>query len=258
MDKRMAELVKFSQEFKVRCHNIFPRHEFSFAYHPFNHLQLKKPIPEDLVPILAKDEDKQKAIKEKAERDAQSAKARVIGQATPARGVPVKAEGGRKPGISQASSSKNVTGQPSAPAVPKAPSGSTTPAKLDGPTKKPHMIIQAIPPFKGNKKPPAPTSSNGSASLASGPPGTNGTSAAANNNHNAPPISPISANRLNVNASSFRPNPKANAFSPVRVSPFAMCDFLKYFPNRSHPPRTRRVLSTLRQQPFHPSSSKKL
>ncbi|KAJ3510811.1 hypothetical protein NLJ89_g4461 [Agrocybe chaxingu] len=65
MDKRMADLVKFSQSFK-----------------------LKKPIPEDLVPILAKDEDKQRQIKEKALADAASPQARAIGPSTPANALP--------------------------------------------------------------------------------------------------------------------------------------------------------------------------
>ena len=42
-------------------------------------LQLNKPIPDDLVPILAKDEEKQKQIREKSTKDAESAQARTIG-----------------------------------------------------------------------------------------------------------------------------------------------------------------------------------
>ncbi|KAG1719146.1 hypothetical protein EDB19DRAFT_1787389 [Suillus lakei] len=56
MDKRKAELLKFSQTFK-----------------------LNKPIPDDLVPILAKDEEKQRQIREKASQDAASTSARAIG-----------------------------------------------------------------------------------------------------------------------------------------------------------------------------------
>ncbi|KAJ3486449.1 hypothetical protein NLI96_g4251 [Meripilus lineatus] len=56
MDKRMAELVKFSKSFK-----------------------LKQPIPDDLVPILAKDEEKQRQIKERSTKDAESSHARSIG-----------------------------------------------------------------------------------------------------------------------------------------------------------------------------------
>ena len=42
-------------------------------------MQLNKPIPDDLVPILAKDEEKQRQIREKSITYAQSAKARSIG-----------------------------------------------------------------------------------------------------------------------------------------------------------------------------------
>ncbi|KAG8961563.1 hypothetical protein FRC00_011864 [Tulasnella sp. 408] len=59
-DKRLSELIEFSKSFK-----------------------LKQTIPDDLVPILAKDEDKQKAIVEKAAKDAEDRKARTIGVAIP-------------------------------------------------------------------------------------------------------------------------------------------------------------------------------
>ncbi|KAF7374886.1 LsmAD domain-containing protein [Mycena sanguinolenta] len=61
MDKRMADFVKFSQRFKARPTAL-----------------LNKPIPDDLVPILAKDEEKQRAIKEKSIIDATSAQARNV------------------------------------------------------------------------------------------------------------------------------------------------------------------------------------
>ncbi|KAJ1307645.1 hypothetical protein OPQ81_001739 [Rhizoctonia solani] len=57
-EKRMAELVAFSQNFK-----------------------LNKPIPKDLVSILTKDTEKAKQIVEKSSQDAASAKARQIGGA---------------------------------------------------------------------------------------------------------------------------------------------------------------------------------
>lgn len=62
------------------------------------------------------------------------------------------------------------------------------------------MVIQSIPPFRGankqadGKTPPAAPSSQ--------------------------PLSPTSQQRLNVNATSFRPNPKAAAFTPVSQGPF--------------------------------------
>ena len=76
MDKRLSDLVSFSKSFK-----------------------LNKPIPDDLVPILAKDEDKQRLIKEKSSRDAEDTRARSIGisttiAATPgARAAPVAGKG---------------------------------------------------------------------------------------------------------------------------------------------------------------------
>ncbi|KAF6757278.1 hypothetical protein DFP72DRAFT_252604 [Ephemerocybe angulata] len=194
MDKRMAELVKFSQSFK-----------------------LNKPIPDDLVPILAKDEDKQKAIRDKATRDAQSGEARVIGASTPAtasRGVlaPGKlGEAARKPNP-QISASKTVTNNldqpPSAAQKPATTSASATPgasASKPGDSKKISMFIQPIPAFRGNKSKLA----FGATSNASATPvkittsGSNGTNA---NPSVGGPVSPstAAANRLNVNAPSFR------------------------------------------------------
>ncbi|KAI6115622.1 hypothetical protein EDD16DRAFT_1593513 [Pisolithus croceorrhizus] len=177
MDKRKAELIKFSQTFK-----------------------LNKPIPDDLVSILAKDEEKQRSIREKASHDAASVTARAIG--TPATlstsssasrmpQVPTKvvAETARK-----AASPANVPTKaaPSTPAATSAKLPASKPSetgKANG--KVASMYIQPIPPFKGSKgRSPAPQA-NGSAS------------------NTAVPTSPTSAaNRLNANASSFRPNPK--------------------------------------------------
>lgn len=61
------------------------------------------------------------------------------------------------------------------------------------------MVIQVIPPFRGKKS----TTPNESKPLESSPP--------------TQPLSPTSAQKLNVNATSFRPNPKAVAFTPVTV-----------------------------------------
>ncbi|KAJ6531780.1 hypothetical protein B0H19DRAFT_1188535 [Mycena capillaripes] len=211
MDKRMADLVKFSQSFK-----------------------LNKPIPDDLVPILAKDEEKQRAIKEKSTKDAASAQARNIGASSspstvpgaPRGGPPLAAkispDSGRKPSA-PSSGTKTTAAPPAAKgtaAKPAAPAAAPPRAPATG---KPgiNMLIQPIPPFKGAKtrqssqpttnsgaaRPPNMTTSATTSVLASG-------SAAAA----APaPASPNTAanNRLNVNASSFKPNPKANAFTPV-------------------------------------------
>ncbi|KAF9552068.1 hypothetical protein CPC08DRAFT_768596 [Agrocybe pediades] len=269
MDKRMAELVKFSQSFK-----------------------LNKPIPEDLVPILAKDEEKQRQILEKAKADAASTEARAIGPSTPAtasRGVAVAgakigaaagkvagtpagtskiaATGERKPvtqalagkggaGVAAAaaaagSSPKTVSASTTANATPSPVAGkgsttATTPssanaAKTAAAPKKISMVIQSIPPFRGGpnvKKAPAatPAAAGNSTSAANtngnaGPSNVNGngkaakpllitrtsgTNASNNANNKGPnaamsPVSPSTANRLNVNASSFRPNLKATS-----------------------------------------------
>ncbi|KAF9048692.1 hypothetical protein BJ165DRAFT_1343003 [Panaeolus papilionaceus] len=195
MDKRMAELVKFSQSFK-----------------------LNKPIPEDLVPILAKDEEKQKIIKEKAKQDAASGDARAIGPSTPAtasRGVAVvgnkvvpkavasPVEGKAPlPAVTATMKKASATGTTSTP--PNKPATTSTPpvtgtalastsTATSAATKKINMVIQSIPPFKGGKVKPATSRST-----------------------LATPISPnTAANRLNVNASSFRPNPKATGPASV-------------------------------------------
>jgi hypothetical protein len=195
MDKKIAELVKFGQSFK-----------------------LNKPIPEDLVNILAKDEEKQRAIREKATMDAQSNTARSIGAPSPAnatRGVPanVKPEASRK--LAAATAAKPpiaVVTQASSSAQKAAPS--VKPGSTDTGTKKPtiSMFIQAIPPFKGGKTRQQGTTTAG-ANGAANSAGTNGSPA-------NPPASPTAA-RLNVNASSFRPNPKASAFTPGTNSPSA-------------------------------------
>jgi hypothetical protein len=200
MDKRMAELKKFSQNFK-----------------------LNKPIPDDLVPILAKDEEKQKQIKEKATKDASSTQARTIGtnsilnptpnatrpvvaQPATARQVPVKA--------AAAPTSAPKAAVPSAKA-PASAKPSTDATKQSG---KPsvNMFIQAIPPFKGSK--PRPTAS------ATTPNGANGTSQSTSASSSATPrtevpTSPTAAARLNVNASSFRPNPKVSSNQGAAASP---------------------------------------
>ncbi|KAF8808712.1 hypothetical protein BYT27DRAFT_7222826 [Phlegmacium glaucopus] len=226
MDKRMAELVKFSKDFK-----------------------LNKPIPEDLVPILAKDEEKQRAIKEKASKDAASSQARAIGASNPttaSRGLAVagvkNTDPTRKP-ITQALGSKiasnnaqasitaaNAQKMASVAAASAAAATATAAKPAEGTaSKKISMVIQTIPPFKGKDK--GKQNANTITTTSSTPVATNG--AASNTNQNtsnnttrnsaSPAIAPASpntvANRLNVNASSFRPNPKANAFNPAPTTP---------------------------------------
>lgn len=183
MDKRMAELVQFSQSFK-----------------------LNKPIPEDLVTILAKDEDKQRAIREKSTKDATSAQARNIAPTTgnvvnarPPPAVNAKLDPTRKP---SAPSANNTSSPPQKEGAPKTDS---KPAKIS-------MVIQPIPPFKGRTRqslqaPPRET--NGTSSPAATDSAKPGTPTGNNNNNNN--------NRLNVNATSFRP--KSNPFTPGATSP---------------------------------------
>ncbi|KAG6885670.1 hypothetical protein C0993_011434 [Termitomyces sp. T159_Od127] len=187
MDKRMADLVEFSQSFK-----------------------LNKPIPDDLVPILAKDEEKQRAIREKSSKDATSSQARSIGPPTPpnaARGAQVAAAK-----ISGASSrpvpppaAKTSTNPVATPAAAKGSSTAKANVSSETPAKKPAMVIQPIPPFKGRKAAPA------AAATPTPTPTANGASSAAKGANGS--MSPV-ANRLNVNASSFRPNAKASTFTP--------------------------------------------
>ncbi|KAF9223412.1 hypothetical protein BS17DRAFT_754452 [Gyrodon lividus] len=191
MDKRKAELLKFSQTFK-----------------------LNKPIPDDLVPILAKDEEKQRQIRQRASQDAASATARTIGAAgtlnpSPSASrmpqVPISAklapDVARKPPPVVTDPTKALAPTPSTSTANTPAVKSSEPGKANAKSSL-SMYIQPIPPFKGSKtRSPAPQ--------------TNGSSSTA-----AVPTSPTStANRLNANASSFRPNPKANAFTPGPTSP---------------------------------------
>ncbi|KAK0204777.1 hypothetical protein DFS33DRAFT_692473 [Desarmillaria ectypa] len=197
MEKRVAELVKFSQNFK-----------------------LNKPIPDDLVPILAKDEDKQRAIKEKASKDAASAQARNIGSNVPSgapRANPAKlADAARKPSATSTAVKTPAPPVAAASAATQKPAASTT-KPAESTVKKPiPMVIQAIPPFKGPKSRPVQSASVAkNANGAAAPPTPLQDSA-----HTAPLKPPQSPSaRLNANASSFRPNPKASAFTPGTPSP---------------------------------------
>lgn len=184
MDKRMADLVKFSQSFK-----------------------LNKPIPEDLVTILAKDENKQQAIRDKSSKDAASIGARAIGSAISTSNMPTRPV--VPPSVARLDNRKTLAPVPKPAAALATTQKPTTTSKTAEASKpaggKPliSMHIQAIPPFKGQKsKPTTPT------------PPTNGTA----NGTAAPPANVIkpsvsstpsnSNNKLNVNASSFRPGSK--------------------------------------------------
>ncbi|KAF7330548.1 LsmAD domain-containing protein [Mycena venus] len=213
MDKRMADLVKFSQSFK-----------------------LNKPIPDDLVPILAKDEEKQRAIKEKSTKDAASAQARNIGASSSPSTAPGAPRGG--PPLAAKISGADSGRKPSAPAAtkpaaaPAAGAAKPAPAKpAAAPTTRVSatgksgisMVIQSIPPFKGTK---TRQSSQPTAPTAGARPPNMTASATTSALSTAAPASPNPANanananpRLNVAAPSFKPNPKANAFTPGAPSP---------------------------------------
>ena len=179
-----------------------------------NTTQLNKPIPDDLVSILAKDEQKQKQIREKASKDASSVSARTIGVNSVLNPTP-----GNPPRnvVTQPVTGKGAS-KPTAPAVASKPAAAKTTAGTK-PSSDPkatgkggiNMVIQPIPPFKGKI-----TRSPKAAPSASGASHTSGSSSSTPQ-VDAVPTSPTAAARLNVNASSFRPNPKANAFSPVTI-----------------------------------------
>ena len=229
----MAELVKFSQSFKVGLWLFLFFSELKMEF-----FKLNKPIPDDLVPILAKDEEKQKLIREKASKDAFSAHARSIGvsstttstspSATRLAAQPttklspdlIRKAGVAPPNTTKTSTTGTAVAGTGAPATPKNAATGTQSSKALGATKPAiSMFIQAIPPFKGSKSRPQPTTSNSNGDNVNAP---NGSSKLPSSNSTptvipSTPASPTTAsiNRLNVNASSFKPNPKANAFSPV-------------------------------------------
>ncbi|PVG04455.1 hypothetical protein CPB86DRAFT_869117 [Serendipita vermifera] len=181
MDKRKADLVKFSKTFK-----------------------LPRPIPEDLVPILAKDEEKQKLIRDKANADVLATQARADAPSATAAG----------------------TGTASTPAASQDPNPKANvkpTAQTDGTAKKPKtsMFIQAIPPFKGGKPRQAGAPPPGTAAATGN--GASAQSTAASSNATTPaieatPASPTTAqtnSKLNANATVFKPNANAPVFKPI-------------------------------------------
>lgn len=190
IDKRVADLVKFSQTFK-----------------------LNKPIPDDLVPILAKDEAKQAAIREKSEKDASSNHARAIGPSTTTSSTNLNATPALAPTMTSSSTNPNVSAaggsggmKPSASVASRLPAtkdaasrtaaaGATPtvkPVSTSGSAKKPavSMVIQKIPPFNPEK---ARLRQQQAAAAAA-----------------ASPASPTADSaKLNVNAPSFKPGSAA-------------------------------------------------
>ncbi|KAN0120664.1 pab1 binding protein [Russula decolorans] len=195
-DKRMAELFKFSQNFK-----------------------LNKPIPDDLVKILAKDEEKQRAIIEKSNKDAGSTQARAIGataalSATPAANPTPTVSSRVTP-----STSGNVSGTGSTSSkLAASPSIVSTKTPTSTATKngRINMVIQSIPAFKGKKSQAAAQPSNSTTQATTKPSGSGPGAQPTKNTE--PAKADVAANKLNVNATSFRPNPKAVAFTPASPS----------------------------------------
>jgi hypothetical protein len=186
-----------------------------------NNKQLPRPIPEDLVPILAKDEEKQKAIRDKANADVLATQARADAPSATASG----------------------TGTVSKPATSQDP----TP-KADGTAKKAvktSMYIQPIPPFNKSK-----TRQSGAPAAGTATANGNGTSAqttATSSNATTPaieatPASPTTAqtnSKLNANATVFKPNANAPVFKPVsstKYQNFQLSEPPKISPGATPPP----------------------
>nr|GAT60766.1 predicted protein [Mycena chlorophos] len=214
MDKRVADLVKFSESFK-----------------------LNKPIPDDLVPILTKDADKQRQIKEKSTKDAAAPHARNIGASSSSTTVPGAPRGTAPALAAKIAPSKGAPAKAPSPAAAKAAPAAVKPAVVPtprlAPTGKPAipMVIQNIPPFKGAKtsrQSSQPATTNGTAASSPRPP-TMTPSATTPALSTGPPPSPNTA-KLNVNAMSFKPvikgapsasvSPKPKNEAPSAPNPF--------------------------------------
>jgi hypothetical protein len=172
--------------------------------------QLNKPIPEDLVTILAKDEEKQKQIREKSTKDAESAQARTIGAQSLTTSAPMNPSATSTrlpPAPSTAKPSASGSPQPGAAgnksvALTKTSSNASASGKDGG--KRISMFIQDIPPFKGRRASPAAANGSGTTSAAAPPPIRTTSTVDPNGAGPNTPLSP-GGNRLNVNANSFKP-----------------------------------------------------
>ena len=196
------------------------------------HWQLNKPIPEDLIPILAKDEEKQKAILEKAKADVEASS-----KASP--GGSSSAVNGARPSVAKdiPAAAKPASAKPATPTVSTSAGEASKKAKTS-------MFIQPIPPFDKSKIRPRPSASVSGTpatinAMTTGTPTSAGSSATPTPAATGAPVSPTSSHatsnanannvglRLNPNASAFRPNPTAPAFKPVRS--FEAFDINRFF-----------------------------
>jgi hypothetical protein len=155
-------------------------------------------MPEDLVSILAKDEEKQHQIREKAARDAASVVARTISGAnqsvpmrTPGAALPQTPQANSKPAASKSSNTiqSGSTASPSTAAA----------SKKDVPVRIP-MNIQKIPPFNANKHRAANIDKTGDRK---------------DEKAAAAAAASEAAIKLNANASPFKLKPNAPSFTPV-------------------------------------------
>ncbi|KZT53513.1 hypothetical protein CALCODRAFT_486277 [Calocera cornea HHB12733] len=180
-DKRIADLIRFSSSFK-----------------------LNKEVPEDLVNIMTKDEEKKRLILEKSKQDAKTNGARAIGPA-PSMNPSTSTRYGL--GVAQAA---NAVKSPAANAIPPSSSASAAPSTNAKAVKlADKYAIPDIPPFNpGKAKAPAATRhglNSGSVTPGKATPAAEST----------PSTSPSNEFKLNINASSFRPNANAPSFKPV-------------------------------------------
>jgi hypothetical protein len=211
------------------------------------------------VKILAKDEEKQRAIIEKSAKDAASTQARSIGvtaalSATPAANPSTPTATSRVvPSTSgnvlgAGSTSSKLVSSPSVVATKTPPSATAKNGRVS-------MVIQPIPPFKGKKSQQATQPSNSSTQATTK---SSGSGPGAQSSKNAEAAKADSAaNKLNVNATSFRPNPKALAFTPVISYRYRPCRVTDAFHCRFRLRRTRLWVHQRTRHP-HPRPSPKV
>jgi hypothetical protein len=180
---------------------------------------LNKPIPDDLVKILAKDEDKQRAIVEKSTKDAASTQARAIGATAALSATPANppTPTGTNRVTPSTSGNVSITGSTSSKlAASTSVVSAKTPTSTASKNGRINMVIQPIPPFKGRKSQHASQPSNSTTQVTTKASGSGG---GAQPTKSAETAKADVAAKLNVNATSFKPNPKAVAFTPVIYYP---------------------------------------
>ena len=182
---------------------------------------MNKPIPDDLVKILAKDEDKQRAIVEKSTKDAASTQARAIGATAALSATPANppTPTGTNRVTPSTSGNVSITGSTSSKlaASTSVVSAKTPTSTANNKNGRINMVIQPIPPFKGRKSQHVAQPSNSTTQVTTKASGSGGGAQPTKSAETAK--ADVAANKLNVNATSFKPNPKAVAFTPVIYYP---------------------------------------